>query len=85
MFFITKVGHSVGQQRCEVFVLKGIKLLVISVKEGLMTCSEGLGMGGEVKVWVLYGFSFNFITNNLLPSTAKKTSKKGTFPILFRN
>lgn len=74
MFFITKVGHSVGQQRCEVFVLKGIKLLVISVKEGLMTCSEGLGMGGEVKVWVLYGFGFNFITNNLLPSTAKETS-----------
>ena len=72
MFFITKVGHSVGQQRCEVFVLKGIKLLVISVKEGLMTCSEGLGMGGEEKVWVLYGFGFNFITNNLL-STAKET------------
>ena len=48
MFFITKVGHSVGQQRCEVFVLKGIKLLVISVKEGLMTCSGGLGMGGVV-------------------------------------
>ena len=74
MFFITKVGHSVGQQRCEVFVLKGIKLLVISVKEGLMTCSEGLGMGGEVNVRVLYGFGFNFITNNLLPSTAKETS-----------
>ena len=48
-FFMTKVRHSVGQQRCEVFVLKEIKLLVISVKEGLMTCFKGwvwVGMCG---------------------------------------
>ena len=76
MFFITKVGHSVGQQRCEVFVLKGIKLLVISVKEGLMTCFKGW-------VWVgMLGFYMGLasISSKVIyyvASTAKNISSKG--------